>query len=157
MQNILPRFESKFKKTNGCWEWQANISIYGYGYFWMDRKNQRAHRVAYKLYKGDIPSGMIVCHSCDNRKCVNPDHLWIGSNADNQIDCVVKGRNYEQNKTHCPAGHEYTPENTKVNKKTHHRKCRKCCRQLQRIYTKKKLGVVLPPFPSIYTQGEQNA
>jgi hypothetical protein len=56
------------------------------------RKNLRAHRAAYEVYVGPIPVGMLVCHTCDNPKCVNPDHLWLGTEADNTTDKVRKGR-----------------------------------------------------------------
>jgi hypothetical protein len=64
----------------------------GYGTLSVEGKNKLAHRQAYELVNGSIPEGMNVCHSCDNRPCVNPAHLWIGTQKDNMHDCSVKGR-----------------------------------------------------------------
>jgi hypothetical protein len=80
-----------------CWEWKAGQGGTGYGQFWLDGKMQYAHRVAWTLINGSIPKGegyhgTCVLHECDNRVCVRPDHLFLGSNADNIRDKVKKGR-----------------------------------------------------------------
>ena len=90
MKTMLERFESKFVKSKGCWEWQAAINN-GYGWF-AAKKPTRAHRVAWQLYKGAIPEGMCVLHKCDNKKCVRPSHLFLGSQLDNIEDMRTKGR-----------------------------------------------------------------
>lgn len=92
------RFESKFQKTEGCWIWQAHVKETGYGQFTVDNKPARAHRVSYELYVGVIPEGLDVLHRCDNRKCVNPDHLFLGTNDDNIQDKVRKGRQLKGSK-----------------------------------------------------------
>ena len=92
---VLPhRFWSKVKLSGACWEWQACVNQAGYGIFGIEKtKVDRAHRIAYRIFYGDIPDGLFICHSCDNRKCVRPDHLFAGSNQDNVNDMVRKNRN----------------------------------------------------------------
>jgi hypothetical protein len=75
-----------------CWEWKLSCFESGYGQWKVKPKNLRVHRVAYELSKGEIPDGLYVCHTCDNPPCCNPNHLWLGSNTDNQRDCIEKGR-----------------------------------------------------------------
>jgi hypothetical protein len=78
--------------NSGCWLWLGTIDAYGYGVFRMMGSQIKAHRASYQAFRGDIPAGMLVCHRCDVRSCVNPDHLWIGTNQDNLRDCFAKGR-----------------------------------------------------------------
>jgi len=90
------RFESKINKTpkGGCWIWTSGKNEKGYGMIQVGGKQIRAHRLSYELYVGDIPPGMLVCHSCDEPSCCNPKHLWLGTNADNQRDKMDKGRDH---------------------------------------------------------------
>lgn len=77
---------------NGCWEWQAALNKPGYAVVWHNKKLHLGHRVAYELWIGQIPDGLFVCHKCDNPRCMNPDHLFIGNDKMNQDDSVKKGR-----------------------------------------------------------------
>lgn len=80
------------KQASGCWEWIGRLDQHGYGEFFHDGRSWKAHRLAWVLRHGSIKKGMCACHKCDNRKCVNPDHIFIGTNVDNLKDMHRKGR-----------------------------------------------------------------
>lgn len=84
---------SKRKTKIGCVLWKGAIAGKGYGYFLFENKTISAHRMSYRLFNGIIPENFFVLHTCDNRKCVNPDHLFLGTNNDNVKDMVNKKRN----------------------------------------------------------------
>jgi len=108
----MKRFWNKVvKRTNGCWEWTASIAWNGYGRFKYAGKMALAHRVSYILKYGPVPDGMMVCHTCDNRKCVNPDHLFLGSHQDNMDDMVTKGRGATKDQTRAKNGNAKLSEN----------------------------------------------
>ena len=90
---VLERFWSKVTKApgDGCWDWTATHDRKGYGLFHAGR-NGRAHRVSWEMTHGPIPEGLFVCHRCDRPMCVRPDHLFLGTHADNTADMVAKGR-----------------------------------------------------------------
>lgn len=86
------RFWSKVNKGSGCWMWGGKLNENGYGIFSLQGRHVRAHRVAYELTHGTIEPGMVVRHSCDNRGCVNPEHLESGTHQDNGRDASIRGR-----------------------------------------------------------------
>lgn len=93
---VKERFWSKvdIKGPDECWNWKAGKNESGYGHFWLDQHNVKAHRVSWLLSNGDIPDKMCVCHKCDNPSCINPSHLFLGTNNDNVKDRNKKNRQY---------------------------------------------------------------
>jgi len=94
-RTLKERIENKImpEPMSGCWLWIGFIeSAGGYGVINVDKKIVKAHRVSYSIYKGPIADGLHVCHHCDVRSCVNPDHLFLGTNEDNMNDMYKKGR-----------------------------------------------------------------
>ena len=94
MRRLEERFWSKVDKggPDECWLWQAATDGWGYGQIKVARKTRGAHRISYEITKGPIPDGMCVCHHCDNASCMNPNHLFLGTQQDNMSDKVQKGR-----------------------------------------------------------------
>jgi len=138
------RFMSKVIKTNDCWLWNAGKNYKDYGNFSVTingcSKTYRAHRFIYEYFNGTIPEGMLVCHTCDTPRCVNPNHLWLGTVSDNTVDSVNKKRHGMTKKTHCPRGHEYTLDNTytRANRASRARECRKCRKIKSQKYEEKR-------------------
>jgi len=103
---IDKRFFNKVKKTKNCWFWigATNKKEDGYGLLWIKRKRNLAHRISWKIHNGFIPKNKLVLHKCDIKLCVNPKHLFIGSQKDNMEDMFKKHRNAifvgEDNKNH---------------------------------------------------------
>lgn len=117
---------------SGCWAWFGSFTSYGYGRVRKDRKEKVAHRVAYELLVGPIPEGLVLDHLCNNRWCVNPDHLEPVTQHEN----IIRGEGLAAKnrlKTHCPNGHRYDTRNTWIRYDRESgrpfRQCRKCYRQ----------------------------
>lgn len=90
----IRRFEEKFIPVteSGCWLWTASVDRGGYGQFHMSGKCAKSHRASYQLYVGPLDPSLHVCHKCDTPSCVNPEHLFLGTDADNLSDMSAKGR-----------------------------------------------------------------
>lgn len=132
------RFESKFVKGVGCWEWLGLLDKDGYGMFGVKRKTVRAHRYSFELYKTKIKKDLVIDHLCRNPKCVNPEHLEQVTQREN------KARGFgapalNSRKTHCIANHPLKGKNLYVQPKTGKRFCRTCDRRRSReMYSRKK-------------------
>lgn len=89
----MDRFMEKVEKTESCWIWKGAKGPDGnYGGFLYEGKSRRVNIVSYLMFKGPYPEGMEICHTCDNKQCVNPDHLFVGTRSDNMKDMGNKGR-----------------------------------------------------------------
>lgn len=120
----------------GCWEWTGFTNHKGYGSTNYRSRTNTAHRISWWAHRGPTPKGAHVCHTCDNPKCINPDHLYIGTPTQNERDKVARGRHHHTRKTHCKYGHEFTPDNTLIVYGKHGkpwRHCKACSRISQRI------------------------
>lgn len=138
---VCDRFWSKVEigSTQECWEWFASLDSSGYGQIGAEGKLRLAHRLAWFLTFGPIPSGVCVLHTCDNPKCCNPYHLRLGTQNDNIQDMMQKGRfrSAESEKTHCPQGHGYEGDNLAIDSRGG-RVCRECSRAGNRRSQDKK-------------------
>lgn len=134
------RFWSKVRKTRGCWLWIGSQNEDGYGTFRLNGKIRKAHRVVWFLTTGHWPSHNAL-HTCDTPACVRFKHLYDGTQKDNARDRSTRGRHWQQKKTHCPRGHEFTNSNTYL--QPHHgRQCRICQRAAVVRYRRKKHGLL---------------
>lgn len=119
---------ARSRVMSNCIEWKGSKNRKGYGQVQILGKQLIVHRVSFRLWKGPIPRGFFVCHTCDNPPCYSPEHLFLGSNRENQRDSVRKGRHWSTRKNFCPAGHPLSGTNLYA-RKDGTRECKECRRE----------------------------
>ena len=153
--SLTTRFFTKVEKApSGCWEWIASKDRDGYGNFNYPTSTssvKRAHRASYDYFYGGIPQGEQVLHNCDNPSCVNPTHLYLGSNQQNVNDREDRNRNHKKNLTHCPQGHLFDKEVKVSVGRGIARRCSICTKASQ-----KKADAKRRPKKTATKQGENN-
>lgn len=131
---VEERFLSKVDRSGDCWLWTAYIDPIGYGHFSVGSlKARRAHRIAYELFVGPIPEGLVIDHLCRVRHCVNPAHLEAVTDEENRNRGLLSPI-----RTHCNHGHEFTAENSYITPPTATRPGRRSCRECKRAHDKKR-------------------
>jgi hypothetical protein len=133
LERFMPRV--RMAGLTECWQWTGSKNSVGYGQFSRSRSNRHigAHRWAYEHAFGVIPDGMVVMHECDNRACVNPTHLRLGTQRDNMLDMIAKGRdgNKQRRKDKCKYGHPMSGDNLRRDRRGK-RFCHECMKRHQR-------------------------
>ncbi len=117
MNKMAARLEGKVERLpwSGCWIWMGSLTGNEYGKLRVGHsKDFTTHKMSWVVHYGPVPDGKCVLHTCDIRSCINPNHLWLGTKAENSQDMVSKGRHKcpARDRTHCPKGHEYSGNNS---------------------------------------------
>lgn len=124
--------------ANGCWRWQGFKGHTGYAMTSYRGINVNAHRAMYCVHFGvTLKTEQYVLHRCDVRDCLNPDHLWIGSQHDNNTDCARKGRHYEGSRDYCERGHPLFGDNVRIREQYKKGGIKRTCKTCERIHAKK--------------------
>ena len=134
--------------NSGCYLWIGMQNELGYGIVVINSKRVRAHRIAYERQNGKIPYGLGIDHLCNNKSCVNPEHLQVSTNSDNT-------RRYFSTITHCKSGHEFTEANTRI-RPNGTRACRECARILGRRYHWNNRDRVLKQMKDRYNRNKES-
>ncbi len=145
-EGVLAKMLSLIVKEpeSGCWLWQGRHDQNGYGQISFNYAKWRVHRLLYTLLREPIPDSLFLCHKCDNPPCVNPGHLFIGTQQDNMQDALAKGRMVinragQSGKTHCKYGHPFNTVNTRI-RANGHRRCLDCVRRHNVELTARRKG-----------------
>lgn len=125
--------------SSGCWQWQGATLTKGYGQLTFRGHHLTAHRASYSAFRGPIPTGALICHTCDNPGCVNPKHLYAGTYASNRRDALIRDRwrHPYRARLQCGQGHPYVPGSYSI-AKDQSRVCRVCMREHHRRYRKER-------------------
>ena len=96
-KKIISKLLHSFDLEGGCWIWNRSTDTSGYGNTWAFDRCWKVNRLSYYLFVGEIPKGLLVCHTCDKPPCFNPDHLWVGTQQENIDDMIFQIEHYQPN------------------------------------------------------------